>query len=304
MPTHRQQRQRTAGMEPARYWSCDLQCMEQHRARRSAGSSPPRRWPSRRQARRQQVADVGDERVERHAQRVFHAAARPCGRPLARAVVTYCFCSSSSRLARRRRIMPPCRRCRSRPPARSCARPGSSRTCRATTARRCSFSSIRPPIETAEPRFIGEDRAGSVASRKFGRREAEVAEEGDRRGRPSCTGASRSRRRSGRHDVDEDHDGGEGHARPTATCRSPTTSSTGLADIRRTSRGRPAAGRRSRPARATTPSQTPGTAPSMRLGRARAPCAGRRASRPPRTSPCALQLGRAGSTGSRPAAAG
>ncbi len=34
----------------------------------------------------------------------YFTSSRPRGRPLARAVTTYCFCSSSSRLARRRRI--------------------------------------------------------------------------------------------------------------------------------------------------------------------------------------------------------
>ena len=36
----------------------------------------------------------------------YFSNSRVGGMPLARAVTTYCFCSSSSRLARRRRIMP------------------------------------------------------------------------------------------------------------------------------------------------------------------------------------------------------
>ena len=36
----------------------------------------------------------------------YFTSSRNGGMPLARAVTTYCFCNSSSRLARRRRIMP------------------------------------------------------------------------------------------------------------------------------------------------------------------------------------------------------
>ena len=54
---------------------------------------------------RKQVADVRDEGM-RAMRNGYLIRSRNGGSPFARAVTTYCFCSSSSKLARSRRIMP------------------------------------------------------------------------------------------------------------------------------------------------------------------------------------------------------